>query len=99
MSNQRQIHALYEVAIQASIATQFSEMPPVPSAAELLANVKDLTRADGSLQKAWSNSFIDPYHCREQGGFIYVGPYPLYSLANFRLQFSNYYQTIQCPTG
>ncbi len=49
-------------------------MAALPSVAELLASVKDLTRADGSLQRAWSNSFPDGYHCCEQGGFIYVGP-------------------------
>ncbi|KJA25217.1 hypothetical protein HYPSUDRAFT_38163 [Hypholoma sublateritium FD-334 SS-4] len=44
-----------------------------PSVAELIAAVKSLTRAtDGTFQTAWKDSFIDPFHCCEQGGYIYI---------------------------
>ena len=32
-----------------------------------------LTRRDGTFQTAWNDSFLDAYHCCEQGGYIYVG--------------------------
>ena len=48
-----------------------------PSVAQLIAAVKSLTRAnDGTFQTAWKDSFIDAFHCCEQGGYIYIGmPY------------------------
>ncbi|KAJ7676932.1 hypothetical protein DFH06DRAFT_1169338 [Mycena polygramma] len=48
-------------------------MAQCPSVVELLQAVKSLTREnDGTFQTAWTSSFPDPYHCCEQGGFIYV---------------------------
>ncbi|KAF9065721.1 hypothetical protein BDP27DRAFT_1079869, partial [Rhodocollybia butyracea] len=45
---------------------------PCPTVRQLLDGVKSLTRSDGTFQDAWSRSFIDPFHCAEQGGFIYI---------------------------
>jgi len=56
-------------------------MPDCPSVAELLEKIKSLTRqTDGTFHTAWSDSFIDPYHCCEQGGFIYIGKNDFQSL-------------------
>ncbi|KAK0479514.1 hypothetical protein IW261DRAFT_1419619 [Armillaria novae-zelandiae] len=48
-------------------------MAACPSVAELLNGVRSLTRQNqGTFQTAWSDSFVSPSHCCEQGGFIYV---------------------------
>lgn len=54
--------------------TSISMARDCPSVAELIAAVKSLTRAtDGTFQTAWKDSFTDPSHCCEQGGYIYIG--------------------------